>query len=132
MERQTPYDIVFREGEIDFDARFEDVRAEAGTRGMDVDDPERLVDLVGEIGRLGGDLQVLTWANQRVGDGDRTISCIPQRLGGLCAISAWSDDRDDHEYSREGNRDEPDNRDPPWCASWGGKFYRVDEAWEEH
>lgn len=50
-QRETPYDIVFRGGDIDFDARFEAVRAEAQARGMDIDDPDRFV-MLGAVGAL--------------------------------------------------------------------------------
>lgn len=50
-QRETPYDIVFRGGDIDFEARFDDVRAEADARGMLVDDPERFI-MLGAVGAL--------------------------------------------------------------------------------
>ena len=51
-ERETPYDIVFRQGRIDFEgARFAEVRAEAEQRGMEVDDPERFI-MLGSVGAL--------------------------------------------------------------------------------
>jgi hypothetical protein len=51
-ERETPYDVVFRRGRIDFEGgRFDDVRAEAEQRGMVVDDPERFV-MLGSVGAL--------------------------------------------------------------------------------
>ena len=51
-DRETPYDIVFRRGRIDFEGgRFEEVRAEADQRGMTIDDPERFV-MLGGVGAL--------------------------------------------------------------------------------
>ena len=49
--RETPFDIVFRPGEIDFDARFDEARAEAEARGMEIDDPERFI-MLGSVGGL--------------------------------------------------------------------------------
>ena len=49
--RETPYDIVFGAGEIDFDARFDDIRTEAEARGMEIDDPDRFV-MLGAVGSL--------------------------------------------------------------------------------
>lgn len=53
--RETPYDIVFGSGEIDFDARFADMRAEAEARVMEVDEPERFI-MLGAVGSLLRDL----------------------------------------------------------------------------
>ena len=51
-ERETPYDIVFRRGRIDFEGgRFDAVREEAAQRAMTVDDPERFV-MLGSVGAL--------------------------------------------------------------------------------
>ena len=50
-ERETPYDVVFRRGRIDFEERFDEVRAEAEQRGVVVDDPERFV-MLGTVGAL--------------------------------------------------------------------------------
>ena len=51
-ERETPYEIVFRRGRIDFEgARFDAVRVEAEQRGMAVDDPERFI-MLGTVGEL--------------------------------------------------------------------------------
>lgn len=51
-ERETPYDIVFRRGRLDFEGeRFARVRAEAEERGVPLDDPERFV-MLGSVGAL--------------------------------------------------------------------------------
>lgn len=51
-ERDTPYDLVFRRGRIDFEGeRFPAVRAEAEQRGVPLDDPERFV-MLGSVGAL--------------------------------------------------------------------------------
>ena len=49
--RETPYDVVFRHGRIDFETRLDDVRAEAAQRSMEVDDPERFI-MLGSVGAL--------------------------------------------------------------------------------
>ena len=50
-ERETPYDIVFRRGRVDFERRFDEVRAEAEQRGVPLDDPERFI-MLGSVGAL--------------------------------------------------------------------------------
>lgn len=55
-ERDTPYDLVFRKGRLDFEGdRFPAVRAEAEERGVPVDDPERFV-MLGAVGALMRDM----------------------------------------------------------------------------
>lgn len=55
-ERDTPYDLVFRKGRLDFEGeRFPAVRAEADERGVPVDDPERFV-MLGAVGALMRDM----------------------------------------------------------------------------
>lgn len=50
-ERESPYDLFFRRGRIDFETRFQAVREEAEQRGVVVDDPERFV-MLGSVGAL--------------------------------------------------------------------------------
>jgi hypothetical protein len=66
-ERDTPYDIVFRRGDIDFDARFADVRAEAEERGVPLDEPERFV-MLGAVGTLLRDMILEDAAADEVGE----------------------------------------------------------------
>ncbi|HUF14061.1 MAG TPA: hypothetical protein VMN78_13235 [Longimicrobiales bacterium] len=55
-ERDTPYELVFRRGRIDFEGdRFPAVRAEAEQRGVPLDDPERFV-MLGSVGALMRDM----------------------------------------------------------------------------
>ena len=66
-ERETPYDVVFRRGDIDFDARFDDVRAEALQRGVPLDDPERFV-MLGSAGALLRDMLLDAAAADEAGE----------------------------------------------------------------
>jgi hypothetical protein len=51
-DRDTPYDLVFRRGRLDFEGeRFAAVREEAEVRGVPLDDPERFV-MLGSVGAL--------------------------------------------------------------------------------
>ena len=67
-ERDTPYDIVFRRGRIDFEGgRFDAVREEATQRAMVVDDPERFV-MLGSVGALLREMLLDEAASDDAGD----------------------------------------------------------------
>ena len=65
--RETPYDIVFAGSDIDFDARFDEVRAEAVSRGMEIDDPDRFV-MLGAVGALLRDMILAEEAADAAGE----------------------------------------------------------------
>lgn len=67
-ERETPYDLVFRQGRIDFEGdRFPAIRAEADRRDVPLDDPERFV-MLGSVGSLMRDMLLEEEATDDAGE----------------------------------------------------------------